>query len=479
MEANPALSIERPGARKLSTVLPTPLVSAYPKFSSSPQISVERNFIQHPPAVVSPLSSNSGVVGHLFSSSSGFSSDIHFSSSQQQEKHSRQSIFISQSENSGKSVILPSVDSGVLQSTASSHFCKENNDSWCTDTLPDFLDFPVSTTIQNSQLNGSNNGDVAIPTENLSKRNDWQDWADQLITDNDALTSDWNDILADANTADPEPKVSYQMSKQATNSLAPQPYMSQQLQGTPVEICNSAGQSSSANGAPAKQRMRWTPEIHEAFVEAINKLGGSERATPKGVLKLMKVEGLTIYHVKSHLQKYRTARYRPETTEGIPQILPELLAITSIIFMSSESSERKPISLEELSTLDLKSGIEITEALRLQVEVQKRLHEQLEIQRNLQLRIEEQGKYLQMMFEKQCKSGMDFLKGDSSTSEKELTDAVQADNKEIGVELADIATASGEKQKAPEAGALENPVASVGAGGTSDLPPAKRVKVHG
>ncbi|KAD2804451.1 hypothetical protein E3N88_37828 [Mikania micrantha] len=55
-------------------------------------------------------------------------------------------------------------------------------------------------------------------------------------------------------------------------------------------------------------RLRWTPDLHNSFVHAIDRIGGHEKATPKLVLQMMDVRGLTISHVKSHLQMYRSMK---------------------------------------------------------------------------------------------------------------------------------------------------------------------------
>ncbi|WOG99959.1 hypothetical protein DCAR_0519315 [Daucus carota subsp. sativus] len=109
----------------------------------------------------------------------------------------------------------------------------------------------------------------------------------------------------------------------------------------------------------------------------------------------MGVAGLTIYHVKSHLQmwiyflmsKYRQANYLTESA-------------------ADGSKEDNKISGD---SMDSPPGLQINEALRMQMEVQKRLHEQLEVQRQLQMRIEAQARYLQKIIEEQEKLGSSLI----------------------------------------------------------------------
>ncbi|XP_059449006.1 transcription repressor KAN1-like [Corylus avellana] len=55
-------------------------------------------------------------------------------------------------------------------------------------------------------------------------------------------------------------------------------------------------------------RLRWTPELHELFVQAVESLGGKQKATPKRILQTMSIKELKISHIKSHLQMYRSMR---------------------------------------------------------------------------------------------------------------------------------------------------------------------------
>ncbi|KAJ6858263.1 protein PHR1-LIKE 1-like isoform X1 [Populus alba x Populus x berolinensis] len=340
-------------------------------------VSSVREMIRNPASQqASPLSSGNGNVGHLVSSSSRFTNDMSVSAVSPQGKQSHNSPFISQSLRDGGNFPPTHYSLSEGQSTAFVNHSDDNKDlSWPIDPLQEFIDFIENVPVQNGQVETTAG---VIASEDHAKRTDWQEWADQLISVDDELEPNWSEILNDVNMKDSKQKMS------SPNNSVQQSLIHQHQTAHSGEVTNPL-----VAAPPTKSRMRWTPELHEAFVEAVNQLGGSERATPKGVLKQMNVEGLTIYHVKSHLQKYRTARYKPESSEG--------------------TSDKKLSPVEEMRSLDLKTSMEISEALRLQMEVQKQLHEQLEIQRNLQLRIEEQGRYLQEMFEKQKK-----MEGDRS-----------------------------------------------------------------
>jgi SHAQKYF class myb-like DNA-binding protein len=57
--------------------------------------------------------------------------------------------------------------------------------------------------------------------------------------------------------------------------------------------------------AGASGRILWTAELHNAFLAAVQQLGGADVATPNEILTLMNCEGLTRENVKSHLQVRR------------------------------------------------------------------------------------------------------------------------------------------------------------------------------
>lgn len=142
----------------------------------------------------------------------------------------------------------------------------------------------------------------------------------------------------------------------------------------------------------AKPRLKWTPELHQRFIDAINQLGGADKATPKSIMRVMEIPGLTLYHLKSHLQKYRLGKSQQLETcsDNKKQVYTETMSWDEQCSREIGQGDHNQIT----------ENMEISHALEMQMEVERKLNEQIEVQKHLQLRIEAQGKYLQSVLTK-------------------------------------------------------------------------------
>ncbi|XP_030546424.1 protein PHR1-LIKE 3-like isoform X2 [Rhodamnia argentea] len=146
-----------------------------------------------------------------------------------------------------------------------------------------------------------------------------------------------------------------------------------------------------------KPRLRWTADLHERFVDAVTQLGGAGKATPKAIMRTMNVKGLTLFHLKSHLQKYRLGKQSGKDGADAPKDGSYLLENPG----SGNSSPSLPSSdLNEI--MGFRRNHEVKEALRAQMEMQSKLHLQVEAEKHLQIRQDAERRYMAML-ERACK----------------------------------------------------------------------------
>ncbi|KAK4398797.1 protein PHR1-LIKE 2 [Sesamum angolense] len=221
-----------------------------------------------------------------------------------------------------------------------------------------------------------------------------------------------------------------------------------------IQLPNSGGYGQRGGGDPClvltsdpKPRLRWTADLHERFVDAVTQLGGASKATPKAIMRTMGVKGLTLFHLKSHLQKYRLGKQSGKEFSEASKDGSYLL-----------DSPRSSNSAQNLQASDMNEGYEVKEALRAQMEVQSKLHLQVEAEKHLQIRQDAEVRYIAML-ERACKMLADQILG-----------AAVPDEEGGGFQ--------GKGTKAPENGS-QNPLGSypsqsaneLGAPGPAEVPP--------
>ncbi|KAG6505331.1 hypothetical protein ZIOFF_037686 [Zingiber officinale] len=111
----------------------------------------------------------------------------------------------------------------------------------------------------------------------------------------------------------------------------------------PPSVCVQ-GDSGLVLTTDPKPRLRWTVELHDRFVDAVTQLGGPDKATPKTIMRVMGVKGLTLYHLKSHLQVQKLIQMRIEAHGKYMQSILERAckALAAESMVNSGSSYKAP-----------------------------------------------------------------------------------------------------------------------------------------
>ncbi|XVF13726.1 hypothetical protein REPUB_Repub08aG0232500 [Reevesia pubescens] len=161
-----------------------------------------------------------------------------------------------------------------------------------------------------------------------------------------------------------------------------------------------------------KPRLRWTADLHQRFVDAVTKLGGPDKATPKSVLRVMGLKGLTLYHLKSHLQKYRLGQQAWKQNAADQNSENGGSSYVQFSNHSSGTITNSPRADNE------QRQIPVEEALKTQLEVQKALQEQLE------------RKHKRVSFDINCEGNVEETRSQLTNFNLALSNLLENENEE-------------------------------------------------